>query len=148
MKIVDSLHLMIKHRKYNVEKKSLDVSKIDIDKHDKIAEEEEIVKNKIHVFLLKYKLEQVTVVGQNIPFDIAFLKAYYGEQEYPFHYHYIDTKQIWHFLKLCHKIPPALYNHLQDMAMHFDIDYSKAHDALEDCKITAQVFFKLIKKIR
>ena len=143
--IVEELHILIKHEKYSVEKQAQEVHKISIEEHDKIALPIIEAKLKIKEFMTRHKLFDTNVCGQNIIFDVGFLKKLYDEKEYPFHYHYVDTKNIWCYLKLQEKIPYGLGNSLKDMANYFGIDYNKAHDAIEDCKITIQVLEKMLK---
>jgi len=42
-------------------------------------------------------------------------------------------------------VPIHLRGNLATVANYFDIDYTKAHDALADCHITAQVYHKMLQ---
>lgn len=143
--IIEELHIPIKHEKYIIEKQAQEVNLIKVEEHDKIALPIGEAKKKIHEFMTKHKLFDTIICGQNIGFDIGFLKQLYTEKEYPFHYHNVDTKAIWCYLKLQEKIPYGLGNSLKEMANYFEIDYSNAHNAIADCKITIQVLEKMLK---
>ena len=54
-----------------------------------------------------------------------------------------DTMWMWRNLQKNNLVPCGRSN-LQTVANHFQIDYSKAHDALADCHITAKVYHELI----
>lgn len=146
IKIKEKIGLRVKHNKYVADKKALEVNKIDLAEHDKIAFEKDRVTEEIKKFISRNQLEKIPVLGQNINFDIGFLQEYLKE-DYPFHYHTVDTIGIWLFLKMMGKVPSYMFNNLESMAKHFGIDYSKAHDALEDCVITLEVLQGMLNKI-
>lgn len=68
-----------------------------------------------------------------------------GEQNHKFHHETEDTMFIWRKLQNQGKIPSQMDSKLGTVAGHFGIDYEKAHDALADCHITAQVYHNLLK---
>ena len=142
--ILEEFHVGVKYEKYNIEKEALEVNNINIAEHEKTAFSKDDVKKAIKDFVFKHKLSECLLVGHNPEFDIGFMKELFSEKEYPFYRHYIDTKQIWCYLKFREKVPPGLYNHLKDISEYFEIDYSNAHNALTDCKITLEVFKRLV----
>ncbi len=80
------------------------------------------------------------LVGHNILQDIKFIDKYtrlYRREK--FRRPYICT------LQLSRKLLPSLGKHtLRDVADHFGIRYTRLHRALEDAKVTAQVFLALL----
>lgn len=75
------------------------------------------------------------IVGHNVNFDVNFLYDAYLKQNIAFSNDYIDTMRISRRLH-----PEDRHHRLKDLAIRYDIDYSKAHRAVEDCEITMQVF--------
>lgn len=77
--------------------------------------------------------------GHNVSFDVDFLYAsrtrHYGE---PVTNDYSDT------LRVSQKLLKQLGHHrLKDLADYYNIDYTKAHRAVEDCEITRLVLEKM-----
>lgn len=84
---------------------------------------------------------ETTLVGHNIrDFDMKFVSRHLLSSGLPMLANpLIDT------LDLSRKKMPQLGNHkLGTLAAKFGIDYSKAHRALEDVKINAEVFLRLM----
>lgn len=83
------------------------------------------------------------IVGHNINFDINFIydevKKLYGKD---FQNDFVDTMRIGR------RVLKELSHHrLQDLAEHYNIDYTRAHRAVEDADITSQVFTELKKDV-
>jgi len=123
------------------------VNKIDIESHNLYAVEPKKACKQINTFLKKNSCQSLPITWHNIHFDKAFLKSLFdqGEQKYPFKEDSIDTMRIWRNLQKQELVPSHLRATLGHLANHFDIDYEKAHDALADCHITAQVYHKMLK---
>ncbi|MDD2370866.1 MAG: exonuclease domain-containing protein [Firmicutes bacterium] len=83
------------------------------------------------------------LLGHNVSFDINFLyDAYMEHLNIPLSNDFIDL------LRISRREHNDLENHkLKTLAEYFDIDYSKAHRALEDCIITNKIFHKYKKII-
>lgn len=82
------------------------------------------------------------VVGHNVNFDINFL--YDNSIELlskPLSNDFIDT------MRLARKIfPNAPHHRLQDISAMLSVNYSGAHRAEQDCRITYQCYIKMIEK--
>lgn len=82
------------------------------------------------------------VVGHNVNFDINFL--YDNSIELlskPLNNDFIDT------MRLARKIfPNAPHHRLQDISAMLSVNYSGAHRAEQDCRITYQCYIKMIEK--
>lgn len=146
LKILDQAHIFIKHDNYNSTKEALKINKIDLAQHTLKAVYPQKACDQINTFLKKTSSQQTPIVGHNIGFDKGFLNALFtqGNSIYPFHEKSEDTLSIWRNLQKQNKIPQNLRGTLGHLATYFDIDYTKAHDALADCHITAKVYHKML----
>ena len=144
---VQERHILIKHDEYNMSKMAMKVNGIDINEHEKKASPVKKAIKEVQTFLKKFDLFDTTIVGHNLSFDKRFVSALF-EQEgfiYPFSRDQEDTMFIWNNLKRRGLVNPYKNSKLGTVAEHFNIDYTKAHDALEDCKITAKVYHEMLK---
>lgn len=146
LKILDENHIFIKHENYNTSAEAIKVNKININEHHKIAVNPKIACGKINSFLEKNILHETPLVGHNIQFDKGFLNSLFdqGESIPKFHNESFDTMHLWRNLQRSGKVPSSLRANLQSISNFFDIDYSKAHDALADCHITSKVYHKML----
>ncbi len=87
-------------------------------------------------------LGDAILVGHNVNFDINFLYDYFMEYlSLPLTNNYIDT------MRLSRKLHPEDAHHrLIDLAQRYHVDYTSAHRALRDCKITEICFNNLIEE--
>ncbi len=143
--ILDSNHIFVKHKNYNSSKEAMAVNKIDLEQHNLHAVPPKKACNQINEFIEKNVLHETPLVGHNIAFDRGFLNALFdqGETFHKLHNKHEDTMWMWRSLQKQNKVPDGRST-LQNVATHFGIDYTKAHDALADCEITAQVYHKLL----
>jgi len=146
LNILDQNHIFIKHDHYNASKDAMSVNKIDLIQHNQIAVPPCQACNQINNFIEKNILHETPLIGHNIQFDRGFLKSLFnqGNTLSEFHHEHEDTMWIWRNLQKQNKVPLGRSN-LQTVAEHFGIDYTKAHDALADCNITAQVYHEMLK---
>jgi len=85
------------------------------------------------------------MVGQNVTFDWNFLAVAFEQEgiDCLMDYHRIDTMSM-SFAKFQHD--PAVQSFsLRAMAAHFGIEQKKAHQALDDIRVTFEVYKKLIE---
>jgi DNA polymerase III alpha subunit (gram-positive type) len=101
----------------------------------------------INSFIEKNNLKNTLLVGHNFHFDRGFLNALFdqGESISKLNTEHDDTMRIWRNLKKEERVPSDLRSNLGTIANYFNIDYTKAHDALADCHITARVYHELLK---
>jgi DNA polymerase III alpha subunit (gram-positive type) len=146
LEILDQNHIFVKHKNYNSTKEAMKVNKIDIKKHTLHAVPPAKACSQINTFLQKNSLQQTPLVGHNVHFDKGFLSALFrqGDTSPLFHHKSEDTLFIWRNLQKQNLIPPQLRGTLGHLANHFQIDYTKAHDALADCHITSQVYHRML----
>jgi len=145
LNFLDSNHIFIKHNSYNPTKKAMSVNKIDLIQHNQIAVPPKKACNQINKFIEKNVLHEIPLVGHNIAFDRGFLNSLFdqGETSHKFYHENEDTMWMWRNLQKRNIVPQGRSN-LQTVANHFNIDYTKAHDALADCEITAQVYHRML----
>ncbi|MBT7706540.1 3'-5' exonuclease [archaeon] len=139
-------HLFVKHKEYHLSRSAMRINGIDIKEHDKIGIFPKLVCKKINNFLDEHSLRKTPVVGHNVHFDKNFLKVLFQEEglDLPFHDEKEDTRYIWARLRKNGLVDQSKNAKLGTIAEHFGVDYTKAHDALADCKITAQVYHKML----
>ncbi len=147
LNILDQNHIFVKHKNYNSTREAMKVNKINIEQHNLHAVHPPKACTQINTFIKKNSATQIPLVGHNIHFDKGFLNALFqqGNTASLLHKESEDTMKIWRNLQKQDLIPNHLRATLGTLATHFDIDYTKAHDALADCHITAKVYHKMIK---
>jgi DNA polymerase III epsilon subunit-like protein len=91
-------------------------------------------------------------LGQNYSFDKGFIEQWLGSSLYNslFHYHYRDTQVAASFLNdhaamHAEKVPFSKTG-LAWLAKTFNIQNSQHHDALNDCRVTAEVYRQLLMR--
>lgn len=147
LNFLEEAHVFVKHDEYNVSRMALRINGINLKEHHKIGISPNKACVKINSFVEKNILYETPILGHNVHFDVNFISALFeGERlRYPFCRAKDDTRFIWQGYKRRGLVDPFTNAKLGTIANHFDIDYSNAHDALEDCKITAKVFQKLME---
>lgn len=151
LNILDELHLMIRHNYYIVFTKALEVNKIDLIEHDKIALPLTNATQNLITFLNKYNTKY-KIIGHNIQFDIDMiinnklispdnLKTYFDTD------YYFDTYKIAKLLKSKNKINKCQSLSLSKLCYYFDINSNndKFHDSKYDTLCTIELFKKLIE---
>jgi DNA polymerase III alpha subunit (gram-positive type) len=143
--ILDSNHIFVRHNNYNSTREAMRINKINLEKHNLHAVTPKKACNQINTFIEKNVLQEIPLIGHNITFDKEFLHALFeqGATVHKFNYKYEDTMWMWRTLQRKNLVPKGRAD-LQTVANHFNIDYTKAHDALTDCEITAKVYHKLL----
>ncbi len=147
LRILDESHIFIKHNNYNSTKGAMMVNKINLKQHDLNAIPPRDACVKINSFVDKNSICETPLVGHNLHFDKGFLSALFsqGKIQPKFFHESEDTMYIWRAHQKVGDVPLGLKSSLQEVANFFKIDYTKAHDALADCHITAMVYRELLK---
>ena len=146
LKFIDESHLFVKHDDYNLSKTAMRINGININEHHKKGIFPKKACKEVHSFLDLHSLNKVPIVGHCVHFDKNFLTVMFEDEGFklPFSQEKEDTRYIWENLKRKGLINPYKNAKLGTIAEHFGIDYSKAHDALADCRITAKVYHKML----
>jgi len=146
LEILGEEHLFIKHERYNTSAVAMGVNKINLITHGMKGMQPWQACKKIGKFVDKYDLLTTPLLGHNLGFDRGFLNELFEKEaeENPLSEESHDTMHTWRMLKKQGKIPSELRSTLGTLAEYFNINYTKAHDALADCHITAKVYHKML----
>lgn len=94
--------------------------------------------------MLKEMLEGSTLVAHNVPFDLSFLQHELVSSGYlAFSGHTIDTVELARIL-----LPTRKSYKLRDLAEFYELDHENPHRADSDAEVTANIFLKLLEKIK
>jgi len=137
-----------------VNPKALEINRMDMAKLCQRGHDREKAKDMLEEWLGKLKLpvtkygnpKRVIPLGQNYAFDQSFIKNWLGADQYNqyFHYDYRDTKIVAQYLNdkaafHAEKVPYPKTG-LSYLCSQMKIDHPHAHDALQDCAVTAEVY--------
>jgi DNA polymerase III alpha subunit (gram-positive type) len=147
--IIDKIDLKIKPKDhvYCVCAEALNVNNINLLEHDKIAMAYKMAQQKFHDFLSNHKVpntsKKIMPIGQNVNFDIGFMKMFYKNWNKVISHRTVDLISVTEFLKLTGTINMSSdeENSLENVAKHFNMCYSDAHEAEFDVMLT----YKLLK---
>lgn len=118
-----SLDLKFKWPSYNVYAKALEVNKIDIVKHDLLADDLAVCRSKMKSFIKNRN--RLIPIGHNINFDIGFIRSsgLVSDEEFSksFNFVNIDTLVVAQFLKSNGKIPLYQSLSLKNICSYFGI---------------------------
>ncbi len=149
-KIFNSKEFLINDGILNVSEKALEINKIDISEHSRIALKSEIAVLEIENFLNQnFNLdEKIILCGHNILFDINFFKTFWikngNDYNKRFSHRYVDTASLLFFLSITNKLPEDLTSS-QKAFDFFNIKIDKRHSALGDVVATAELFNHLLE---
>lgn len=148
-KVVDGLAFALKHDFYSIDPKAMEVNKIDILEHDKVAEPLNICNDKLKKFLKKYSRpdlgEFLTPVGSGVKADIDLLKAS-GLSTMGLSHKVMDLTVIASFLKEAGYINIDSVS-LENLATAFGVDHGEPHKAVCDAVASMGVFNALFNLI-
>ena len=147
LKFIQEKHILVKHDEYHISKTAMRINNINIEEHEKTALPIPKAILSVQDFIKELGLNKTPILGHNVHFDQRFITSLFNgqDEEYPFCPEKEDTRYIWQRLNREGKIYPSKNAKLGTIAEHFGIDYSKAHDAIADCKITAKVYHKMMR---
>lgn len=154
---IDKIDLKIKpdNGRYSISAEAVDINKIDIVQHDKVAIPEREAAKEFYDFAFRHGgTTKMIPTGHNISLDVRFVKQHLLKDEGHyidgnawgrfFSYRRLDTATISHFLRLAGRLPSDLDGSLQSLAKYFDLSYEDAHNAEFDAKLTLKVLKLLI----
>jgi DNA polymerase III alpha subunit (gram-positive type) len=157
LNIVDSIDLVIKPNdgRYVLDIQAMNVNKINILEHDKIAISEYEAGRRLNNFLFKHvgiwseKPNRLIPAGHNIGgLDIPMGMRLVGTDNWRrlVSYRLLDTGNIGQFLVLQGILPENNSCSLRDLCEHYKIDYTGAHDAKQDALMTLEVLKAMAKE--
>jgi DNA polymerase III alpha subunit (gram-positive type) len=152
MNVVEELDLKIKPNDdiYVLTAEALDINKIDIISHDKIAVSEKIAAQQVYNFLNATTNDgknKLTPLGHNVQFDIQFLcnKTISKKSWDKFcTYRVLDTGVVAQFL-IAQEVLPHMNASLGTLAQHYGITF-EAHTAKGDTLATVAVMKRMLNK--
>lgn len=149
LKEIAKLDLKIKHEKYNIYAKAMEINKIDLVQHEKIAttvdESKEILENFLTENLNGMKYKQI---GHNLIFDINMIlnnklicREFYNENMTE---EYIDTYSLCRIYR-SEKLITCKSLTLENICKYFEIEINSnnLHTAEYDIKMTIELYKKL-----
>jgi hypothetical protein len=163
IKALDSIYLETKpaNRNYVVEAGGLEVNKINLVEHDKIAKPYKSVS----LNLSRWLHETIPLTGYSFgqryqylgwapEFDVLAMKTHIydtatdrgGLSGRMFSRATLDVKSIALLHQSLGLLPPGLNISLVDVAKHFNLDVSKAHNSKWDCYLTLEVLKNLVNQ--
>lgn len=148
-----SLVLRPENGAYIVDASALDVNKINLIEHDKVAVPYTRGAQLLLDLLARYTLDgnKLTPIGWNIiSFDLPFIHAYLVDKktwERYCSYHIVDLCSSAKFLQIAGVLPKGRLR-LKDVADFFGLDTSMLHTAKQDTVLTIEVGRKLVELVR
>ena len=142
----------IKHKEYTITKEAQRINKFNLEFYNEHAQAPNKVIDELLCFLEKYfdSNTLIPIIGHNIQFDVAFLKAFFKENNRSFNQYFshrmIDTYSVYKTLVLSGKIKENL-NSSADVFKYFDIRINNRHTAIDDCLATVELYEKLLNII-
>ena len=151
--IVDSGEIFCQPFDYNtINQAALEVNNLSIAKIKEFPTPQETY-NKLIKVLDKYvdrydKTDKFSPAGFNVGFDVGFLREFFfknNDKYYGafFDYHLLSIDSLLYLFDYQGLIKLENYK-LITVAKHFNIEFS-AHNALEDIRVTRQIFYKLLE---
>ena len=143
-----------------IDPEAMKVNKLNLEKLLRNGFDQEKVKDLLEQWIEKLGLpytkygnrKKIIPLGQNYAFDKAFIINWLGAELYNefFHYHHRDTMCAAAYLNdkaamHAEKVPFSKLK-LTWLAYKLNIEYNNKHDALDDCRVTAEVYRKLLKR--
>lgn len=149
--VIDTFEIEIFHKEYVVTQKAMEINKIDLrvaspDAYDTVQSQA-----KIRTFIRShFGNELAPLVGQNVPFDIGFLKVFFGPLYGTiFSHRAIDTATLMRFFHIAGEadFPKAsLDDGIAYYGIHIDDD--KRHTALGDTLATVELYNRLHETLK
>ncbi len=142
---ISQFNVKIAHDPYRVGAGALGVNGINLAEHHKQAATIYTVQHELQSWLKQYHIKPQPV-GWNVAFDLGFIHAQLLEKlvwDTVVDYHTIDVCSLVELLIIQGKLPKK--RRLVDVAQHFGLDISGAHDAAFDNHLCRAVLQKLVE---
>ena len=151
-----SVEILLKHPEYVTDEAAMSVNRIDLARHDAMALDADSALAVMDVFLQQFfpcRHEPAVLVGHNVAFDQAFLRAWWEAQgrdfEARFGHRTVDTHAVASALRDAGKLD---LEHLDsdELFAHFGIEVppEARHTALGDALATFELYWKLVERMR
>lgn len=154
LNILDTIDLKIKPDDgvYHVNAQGLEINRINIVEHDRIAKPLSEVKTRFKNYICGWSLNQkLTPIGHNVRFDVKFVKTHLLEDwDRYFDRRHIDTASVGKFLALSGIVPKLKTYSLSEMAqaLMIDVNEDSRHEARFDTDLTLNVLRNMTQLIK
>lgn len=154
LNILDTIDLKIKPDDgvYHVNAQGLEINRINIVEHDRIAKPLSEVKTRFKNYICGWSLNQkLTPIGHNVRFDVKFVKTHLLEDwDRYFDRRHIDTASVGKFLALSGIVPKLKTYNLSEMAqaLMIDVNEDSRHEARFDADLTLNVLRNMTQLIK
>lgn len=154
LNILDTIDLKIKPDDgvYHVNAQGLEINRINIVEHDRIAKPLSEVKTRFKNYICGWSLNQkLTPIGHNVRFDVKFVKTHLLEDwDRYFDRRHIDTASVGKFLALSGIVPKLQTYSLSEMAqaLMIDVNEDSRHEAKFDADLTLNVLRNMTQLIK
>lgn len=137
--------------RYHIDIAAMNVNKIDLIEHSKVAIPYSLAAKQLREFLTKHSsmgANKLIPAGHNINLDVRFIcKLISDWKQYTMH-RWLDTSSIGHFLQQVGILPETLDGGLVSLATHYGVDCTGLHDAKIDVNITHKLIKAMSKQIK
>jgi DNA polymerase III alpha subunit (gram-positive type) len=154
LNILDTIDLKIKPDDgvYHVNAQGLEINRINIVEHDRIAKPLSEVKTRFKNYICGWSLNQkLTPIGHNVRFDVKFVKTHLLEDwDRYFDRRHIDTASVGKFLALSGIVPKLKTYSLSEMAqaLMIEVNEDSRHEARFDADLTLNVLRNMTQLIK
>ena len=154
LNILDTIDLKIKPDDgvYHVNAQGLEINRINIVEHDRIAKPLSEVKTRFQNYICGWSLNQkLTPIGHNVRFDVKFVKTHLLEDwDRYFDRRHIDTASVGKFLALSGIVPKLKTYSLSEMAqaLMIEVNEDSRHEAKFDADLTLNVLRNMTQLIK
>lgn len=136
---------------YNVQAQALKVNNINIVEHYAKSEEKVDCNRKVRDFITKatgFGTRKLVSAGHNVYFDNQLLKNhFFPDFSQYFYRHNLDTGSLALLLKAIGRLPEEFNISLVNLANHYGLDATKAHESKTDTLMTIAVLKCMIAEI-
>jgi DNA polymerase III alpha subunit (gram-positive type) len=154
LNILDTIDLKIKPDDgvYHVNAQGLEINRINIVEHDRIAKPLSEVKTRFKNYICGWSLNQkLTPIGHNVRFDVKFVKTHLLEDwDRYFDRRHIDTASVGKFLALSGIVTKLKTYSLSEMAqaLMIEVNEDSRHEARFDADLTLNVLRNMTQLIK
>jgi hypothetical protein len=150
---VDDLYLLIKPnagKPYVVTAEALEINKINLIEHDRVAITESEAGGKLREFLVRNATNgRLIPLGHNVTFDLEFyFEHLLNKREFQKYasYRVADTGVVGQYLKDAKKIPDTIPGSLGSYVEYFGLQFAEAaHEPLSDTWAAVDVYREMLK---
>lgn len=152
---IDDIEFSIKPESglYLVDPEALKINKINLVEHFATAEDKSSCKRRLRDFIMRataFGTKKVYPAGHNVYFDNQLLKTHFFSEDYGdlFFRHNFDTGTLAVLLKTIGKLPEDFSVSLSNLATHYKIDSSGAHQSKSDVLLTVAVLKCMMEELK